>query len=993
MSGVLSSCSPAARPANPRAAALVAPGKSGGKVGSAPGPRLFPSTRGPGTVQAGVERDGSRRLLAFGLRVVEHPDGSLNVGEELLPAARSAKFLELPARLDGGFLFWIVSSSATLLYRAESWTGRLEPVAQLDFEVERLVPGFDRLLLLPKRESDYRALDLETGEPAPLVGLPAAPAYGSMAFVDGWFGAVQVPLRGVLVSFDAGGSWRPLDLPVASFEPAGAALSITTPTADYLLSSRGVLSHVRDRDPAKVSEAAQAELARALLASERAGARTAPPLLETAALYGYPDGHGAALLATAGMLARVALDTGKILERKAHAYVGAADCQGVALGKGGVGFVCGQGQELTRIYRLTEPFGLDLLLELPGARVVSASGSGGLAVLGSCTGQSSKPVHCIVPAEGPPREVLASSDLDRVVALADGRVAILSPPAAGRSGSLSLIASGGGITRVKLKLPRLEPRQKTLFDQGLWLDGMTEGKPGTIAGWVVGGGPFAGVQVAADGTVELRRIEEHASRALFAGKRALLLGPNGLATETTDGGAQWLGVELPPDIDLKSLGASGFRQGCSAVGCVFAGFTRIGYFDGRAARSLAAPASPARVQFPSPGGGRWVLHCNPTGEVSAPALPARAQAPLSSRRPRAIPSIGTEELELPPLSPLLDAPPPKLAENVEGIDAGTEPFGVQTRLYVFGPRGTDWTKTGSLRIAFADRFSVAPSVHLTANTRSPWPDASTTADALGAEPSTSAAGMAAALDPSGTSGALLLSSRGMLDLFLFEAGRAPTRIANVARQGMASRISGVVKAKSGFFIGSYDENTKAFRVYSVVGQKLDVLLEATDIPPARGANAELVRTASGDALGIWVRGTGWFVHPIDADTGLVEAPYAVMPPELAALPRVCSESAEGFVVSGAVTPDPYTELPGGMSARSIEGRFRVSALGVCIERLAAQGEKQGGPSSAGMGGKRAGASSGKALAASARAAGSPTVNMTLSERKPLGRRLGLRCSN
>ena len=251
--GALLGCSravpraPSAAPARVVAVASVAK--------AAAWPRLFPPTRGVGTTEAGVEHDGSRRLLAFGLRVVEHPDGSLDVGDELLPAARGAKFLELPARLGGGFLFWIISSSGTLLYRSASWTAALEPLAQLDFEVERLVAGFDRLLILPRRDADYRALDLETGQPVPALGLPVAPVYGNMAFVDGWFAAVQVPLRGVLLSFDAGASWHPLPLSVSSFEPAGDELSLATSNGDYLLNARGALSHVAERDEAKVSEA------------------------------------------------------------------------------------------------------------------------------------------------------------------------------------------------------------------------------------------------------------------------------------------------------------------------------------------------------------------------------------------------------------------------------------------------------------------------------------------------------------------------------------------------------------------------------------------------------------------------------------------------------------------------------------------------------------------------------------------------------------------
>lgn len=965
----------------PAGAVLPSPGK-------APGPRLFPPTRGAGIVEAGVDHDGSRRLLALGLRVVEHPDGSLQVGDELLPAARSARFLELPERLGGGFLFWIVSSSATLLYRAQSWTAKLEPVAQLDFEVERLVPGFDRLLVLPRRDADYRALDLETGKPVPPIGLPVAPAYGNMAFVDGWFGAVQVPLRGVLLSFDAGASWHPLSLPVTSFEVSGTGLSLSTPSSDFVLDARGVLSHVADRDELKVSQAAQAELARVVATVGAPADRGAPPLLEIAALTGFPDGRGGAFVASGGSLLRLELGTGRVLERRERAYAGAGECQGVRLGTSGVGFVCGQAQELTRVYRVTQPLGLEPVLELPGARVVSDSGTGGLVIHGVCAGAAAAKAgaagtpHCVRTPSGALLEVRTTGERERVVALADGRAVVVTPPDRRAGGSLRIVSQAGSTT-VPFRSLRQEPRQKKLLEQGVWLDGMVELEPGVISGWVVGAGPFAGVELGLDGKLTLRRIQDDASRALFSGPRALVLGENGLASESTDGGAEWQGVELPPELDLKGRTASGAKQGCTALGCAFAGLTRIGYFEGRSARSLAAPAAPPRVSFPGPGGSRWLLHCAASGEASAPALPARSPRTTTIRGLRAATLAPGDEPELPPLSPLLDQAPPPLTDGQHGVDAGTEPYGIQTRIYAYGPRGADWTKTGSLSIAFADRFSVRPGVRVTAAARSPWPDAASAADALGAEPSTSSAGFAGALDPSGSAGALLLNSRGTVELFVFEAGRVPLRIANVGRYGMAARFSGVVKTKTGFFLGSYDENSRAFRIYRVAGQELDVALEVTDIPPARGANAEVVRSAAGDALGIWVRGLGWFVHPVDLESRTVDAPYQVTPAQLANVPATCESDAEGFVLSGAITPDPYAEVPAGISARGFEGRFRVSATSVCLDALAAQGEAGTGAASKAT----------STTVAALRATGRPTVALTLTERKPLGRRLGLICSN
>ncbi|RYZ08221.1 MAG: hypothetical protein EOO73_09160 [Myxococcales bacterium] len=942
-------------------------------------PRLFPPTKGAGVTDAGLEHDGSRRLLAFGLRVIERADGSLEVGDELLPAARSARFAELPARLGSGYLFWIVSSSGTLLYRAASWTAKLEPLAQLDFEAERFVPGFDRLLVLPKRDADYRALDLQTGEPVPPIGLPAAPAYGPMAFVDGWFGAVQVPLRGVLLSFDAGASWHPLGMPVTGFEAAGDALALSTQTGDYLLDARGQLSHVADRDQQKISEAARAELQRALAPPPAAVGKSAESLLELAVQSGYPDGAGNALVAASGSLLRVSLQTGRVIERRERAYSTSSECQGVRLGSG-VGFVCGQGRELTRIYRVTAPLGLSLLRELPGARAVTDSGSGALSVRGGCDGLPVAQRHCVVRADGSTEEIRSSGERDRVVALADGRVAVVTPPRAGAAGSLA-VWQGRAVRRVPLAVATKDARQKSLLEQGVWLDGMVEVEPGVLSGWVVGAGPFAGVQLAVDGKLTLRRTQDNASRVLFAGTRALSLGENGLASETTDGGAEWQAVELPPETDVRSALSQGLRQGCSAAGCSFAGFVRVGWFEGRAARSLAMPTTPARVAFPGPGGSRWRLHCSPTGDASAPALPFRAATSLAGRRLKPTRIGPGEDALLAPLSPFLELAPPPLPDTWEGVDAGTEPQGLQLRVYAYGPRGGDWTRAGSLGFSFADRFATLGGARRSGLSRSPWADAAAAADALGAEPSTNAAGLAAALDPGGSAGALLLSSRGTLDLFVFEAGRVPLRVPNVGRLGVASRLSGFVKTKSGYYLGSYDEGARALRVYRVAGQDLEVALEVTDIPPPRGASAELTRTASGDALGIWVRSTGWFVHPLDLETSTVDAPYVVTPAQLAVMPEPCAEGAEGFLVTGSIGLDPAAEAPPGFGMRSFEGRFRVSSLGVCIDALAAQGE--------------AGSAKGAARApsSSASATGRPTVMATLTERKPLGRRVELGCSN
>ncbi|HEY4106483.1 MAG TPA: hypothetical protein VGM44_21430, partial [Polyangiaceae bacterium] len=99
-------------------------------------PRLFPPLDGSDTISAGEERDKSQRLVAFGLRVLARPDGAVELAREYLPAARTVQSLELPPRLGAGFLFYVLSSSATLFFRAKTFTADLEPFARLEFEAE-----------------------------------------------------------------------------------------------------------------------------------------------------------------------------------------------------------------------------------------------------------------------------------------------------------------------------------------------------------------------------------------------------------------------------------------------------------------------------------------------------------------------------------------------------------------------------------------------------------------------------------------------------------------------------------------------------------------------------------------------------------------------------------------------------------------------------------------------------------------------------------------
>jgi len=648
--------------------------------------------------------DGTLRFISRGMRLMSRPDGSIERGRQLFPTTRTMRTLALPDRLGGGFVFYSTGSGSTQLWRAPSWTGDLQPLAQLDFDADRVVDGFDRIYVLDQRSFDVVALDPVSGKPVELGPIPPSPAYSSMAFADAWFGAVEVPFRGVMVSFDAGASWRPL----GTTQSYGVSLergeiAINTSQGRWLLGPDGTL-HQRgagtDDDVAFVG------------AGRRPGAvtpvPTAPPpepppplpigplgklpLLE-ALLHGIPEADGTAVVAKDGALGRVRLSDGKLLDVDERAFPSGGVCTGVRLGRG-VGFVCGQERGATTVYQLDEPLSLRQVMRFDDPRYVASSGNGALVIRGPCKGAVSKATgaYCIRNASGRTSEMRVRGDLgvERIVALSDGRTAVLVPPRLGAPGTLTLVRKDGKATTVRLRLPKEDAPTLAMLRKGLWLDGFQEretspkdaeveatggeqkktkklklppkanpkkgkssGPPSgkkldakatiqpksklkqgkkQLFGWVVAAGPFVGVRVDLDGTVHVGRIESDIDRAMISGELALVVGRGGTASETTDGGFAWSDVNLPPEASstvARTRSSQEQERGCSAVGCVIGSWMRIGWGQSdEEDKDVDSVEAPHYSTLPSSGGGRWKLSCVPTGEVAgAAAKPGKTTSP------------------------------------------------------------------------------------------------------------------------------------------------------------------------------------------------------------------------------------------------------------------------------------------------------------------------------------------------------------------------------
>jgi hypothetical protein len=214
-------------------------------------------------------------------------------------------------------------------------------------------------------------------------------------------------------------------------------------------------------------------------------------------------------------------------------------------------------------------------------------------------------------------------------------------------------------------------------------------------------------------------------------------------------------------------------------------------------------------------------------------------------------------------------------------------------------------------------------------------------------------------------------------LLLFEEGKTVTRIPNAGRLGFGM-LSSVAKLSDGWYAASFNEN-HVFTLSRISGSHVERLAEYPDTAREQGS-ISLVRGTHQDELGLWVIGRGWYLFPIDPKTFAVRSPLHENPADLATMPPPCGPDADGFLLSGAPSLEPSLRFakPDELSARRVEAQFIWSAGALCTRALAADTDsivKRSSPNTPLV----------------AREAGNG-VPLTVSERRPQGRRLGYVCS-
>jgi hypothetical protein len=961
-------CGPRAAPA--RAVAANASGKPGAPVDFVTPSLLLPDVVGTKTFVG--EEGGARRVLVDRMRVIARDDGSLERAPELLPSG-AVHSVALPTRFGGGFLFHAMSGGSTHVWRAPSWLAKLEPLAEIGYAVDSISPGLDRLIVKISNGT-VRAIDPTTGAPVPVAPLPTASGYGALVFADGWRGVADVDLRGLLATFDAGATWRPLGIreKVLSVGLVSGNPIVHVSGGSYVVDERGGVTF------------------RATPATETmpdVPEPSAPPLgplgrrpLRAALEDGWPDSLTTAVVARAGALVRVSLKDGAVLATNEDAYPEhQAACHAVRLGAS-FGFVCGERDGATAIYAYAPPLDMKPALRFSKPRFVTASGNGALVVRGACADDApplpdARP-YCIRAANGATREVRLKGDVgvERVVALADRRVAVLVPPHAGGGGQLILL--GDGATKsIALKLPTEPKNSARELHRGMWLDGFEERAHNVLSGWVEAGGATVGVTVALDGTVLAGELRDDPGGVIVSGRFAFSIGEGGRAAESTDGGTTFRAVDLP-ERDEASVLATPTRA-CGPAGCALGGWLRVGWGKAASAEDLQPATPPKWTPAPLHGVSSLPFVCEVVGSVTPPppdaskpavAAPTPPTPPARSGRhlppPTPVPphtvSIGVgappagskkpTSQTLTPWTAFRNLPPPALGADELGIDNGTQGEAVQLRAYAWGKKGADWTRAARWLVRFDDRFDGSGGIRSSAITASPWIDENIAGEAIGVgngyQMTRWQLHEGRLLDPSGHA-ALAAGCRNGSNCALYAVvdGQPvqPLRDVNGHTPSVGQPQSAVRVGETWFFeVLNGQEQMTLYRVDLGV-----VRLIATWPRPAgvRVATPLLVHRARSNALGVLVDIDGdprvsygsWAVLPVNQETGELGEPVLLVRKDFGGKLARCSASQDGWLADVDTPIVAPVDLVGAHAALGpLELRLRLDPGFACVESMASR---------------------------------------------------------
>ncbi|XXX73757.1 hypothetical protein WMF30_39545 [Sorangium sp. So ce134] len=632
------------------------------------------------------------------------------------------------------------------VYRFDDPLGAPAILARSDAELLRIGGGPSVVAVWDAASDLPSFLDIETGQPRALPGLPALPLR-AIAFRDVLQGAGLFEAAGLAVTADGGASWRP----VAPGPPGGdeadpaALLPISglRLRGDELLAVAQGAAAPPGRREARIL-VGEARLAPAGAAPEPAGAAPEPgadaPLLRwiratgrhplEAAISSGAAWTSAAITASHGLLARVDLASGALHEVAPFGRGDWLNACGVGRAGRSAWVACALGEEGAD--RRHDPFGVlqvaaaggPLRREPPvllrsGEAELRVSPSGGAMLLAPCDAEEEGSA-CVRQPSGSWVTVRPGTDIHWRGAgpLADGRIAIVrglwdsdvaprdeEPAPRGAPAPRGGHGSDGAAAGAHVAVIDARGREEPLIPLGWLRDGggdihvvspIEEGLDGALS--------FVAADEAGELTAVVLPPGGEASRARLAGAaHALIHGGRGLAVgegkvlASADAGRSWAPVEAPPRAleaaaQLGDLLAEPGVLAVNEVGLKIDAHLRVGW--GPALPAPEAPAAgPALVAAP-------LLPLRPP-----PALPERALACATQPGP-------------PPAPP--GVPPPSSAQEALALLAGGAKPGARGQRHVSSVSDRRWGLLSTVAVLEASAPDGAAGRGAAATPRASW---------------------------------------------------------------------------------------------------------------------------------------------------------------------------------------------------------------------------------------------------------------------------------
>lgn len=895
----------------------------------------------------GVEPGGGVRATVSGVRLVSWGD-SLVSATDRLPSA-PLDVVAVPERMGGGFLFEL----GTQVWRSETWLGEVHPLLRSSVPIGDVLVGLDRPYLWFSPGS-LAAFDARTGAGQALGPLPPSPRMGRVAALDAWRAVVIADFRGALATLDAGTSWRRLELPVEPTEVSVLQGALVVRGLDagrrpqwWEVERDGQVARLASAPPATPPGAAAplASPARAL----------GPSPLVAAIEDGWPLTDGTALVARDGTMALVRLSDGVVVQGVADAFpMRPARCHAVSLATarepGAFGFVCGEPQARTVVYRWDSPrSAMTELAHFDSPREVLAFGNGALAARGPCraeagdgsaAGVSGEQAWCVMAPRGEWTERVFSGDqVDRarLVVLSDGRAALVRPPEAELATARLTLAGSTTTEHIPMRFPLLHDDVAKALLHGVWLDGFEERRPGILGGWVDAAGAIIGVEVALDGAVRVGEYIRDAGAPVASGRWAFGWTASRRAFETTDGGMTWLkGVEVPDPIALGPVQ----ERACGPIGCIAAGWLKVGWASAGDAPPPPAAAPLLPASRPARGLPPLRFHCEraPGEAPGPPPAPAGASRPGLTQPALVAPGTSFPAFCGKPGPGRPSDQPGVVVEVSEGAGwpRRAAPIAI---VYAWGPPTGEWDRLGHREVRWRSLWGSCAS----SSGPSPWTTVEAAARALsrvggGAPPLT--------LVPADEPGRALLVARraAAVDLVALEGGRAPEEVRRPDGDSFPELESAIYTGGHWYMASPQPASqlpaTLLWRLDGATARELGRVPRAG--PEAR-PSVRLARSTSGrPLLGLVVegrpdagQGAQFWVVSVDLETGEAGEPEPLAPVDLSGRSvSPCTGDDEGWQVEWPYAGALEVQL-GAAPAAALQTPFvslRLSRDHACVER-------------------------------------------------------------